>query len=298
MDCTPHPLATQLVPHAPGVELTDLVLLPGQVLVRLTATAPSACCPSCEQPSLDRHSRYTRTLGDLPWGEHTVQLRLTVRKFRCGNRACARRVFTERLPELVAPYARQTQRCQRVLRAIGLALGGQAGAQLAAQLGLPTSRDALLRLVRQTPLPTYPPPRIIGIDDWALRRGRRFGTILVDLEDQRPIALLPNRQPDTVIAWLQEHPTIQVVSRDRADGYADAIRRGAPQARQIADRWHVLKNLTEALEAFLLNKRPALLAALPAPDPPAPELATIPTMDSPDPAGGARAAPAALPRAV
>jgi transposase len=283
MEFTIQHLVSQLVPRVPGVRLTDTVVLPDLVVLRLAATAPSADCPICQRPSQDRHSRYTRTLADLPWSQHTVQLLLTVRKFRCPNRACPRRVFTERLPALAAPYARKTQRCQGILRAIGLALGGQAGAQLAGQLGLSISRDSLLRLVQRTPLPTYFPPRVVGTDDWSRRRGHHFGSIVVDLERQQPLALLPDRQPATVIAWLQRHPTIEVVSRDRADGYAEAIRRGAPHVQQIADRWHLLKNLTETLETWLHNKRTAIKAALPAPRQTIVALEAIPIPQEPNP---------------
>ncbi len=283
MEFTIQHLISLLVPPAPGVRLTDIVVLPDLVVLRLRATAPSAPCPTCSQCSAHRHSRYTRTLADLPWGTCTIQLLLTVRKFRCANPACPHRVFTERVPALVAPYARQTTRRQAVLRAIGLALGGQAGAQLAGQLGLPTSRDSLLRLVQRTPLPPYCPPRVVGIDDWSRRRGRRFGSIVVDLERQQPLALLPDRQPETVIAWLQQHPTIEVVSRDRADGYAEAIRRGAPQAQQVADRWHILKNLTETLETWLHNKRVAIKTAVATTPPTGVALEAIPIPLEPNP---------------
>jgi hypothetical protein len=172
-----------------------------------------------------------------------------------------RRIFTERLPDLVAPSARKTHRLTTVLRAIGIALGGQAGARLATCLWLPTSPATLLRLVRATPVPAAPALQVMGVDEWAWRRGHRYGTILVDLMTHRVVDLLPDRSAATVAAWLTGHPTISVVCRDRSDLYADGIRRGAPAAVQVVDRFHLVHNLRQVLEAVLLDHRPALQAA-------------------------------------
>jgi transposase len=229
--------------------------------LQLTATAPTAACPRCAVPSSSVHSRYQRRLTDLPWGARAVRIQLTVRKFLCRNRACGRRIFTERLPELVAAYGRKTHRLVTVLRAIGLALGGQAGARLAARLQLPTSPATLLRLVRTTPMPHTPALQAIGVDEWGWRRGHRYGTILVNLTDHRVVDLLPERSATSVAAWLAQHPTITVVCRDRSPLYADGIRRGAPEAMQVVDRFHLVENLREAVEAFLRNQRRALQAA-------------------------------------
>ena len=228
------------------------------VRLQLTATAPTAACPRCAAPSFSVHSRYQRRLTDLPWGTRAVCIQLTVRKFLCRNRACGRRIFTERLPELVAAYGRKTHRLVTILRAIGMALGGQAGARLAARLQLPTSPATLLRLVRTTPMPHTPALQVIGVDEWAWRRGHRYGTILVDLATHRVVDLLPDRSAASVAAWLAKHPTITVVCRDRSDLYADGIRRGAPDAVQVVDRFHLVQNLRQALEAFLIDHRPAL----------------------------------------
>jgi transposase len=207
------------------------------------------------------HSHYQRRLADLPWGALAVRLQLLVRKFVCRHVTCARRIFTERLPDVAAPYARKTMRLVNALRAIGIALGGQAGARLAARLWLPTSASTLLRLVRAAPTPHTPALQAIGVDEWAWRRGHRYGTILVDLLTHRVVDLLPDRSTATVAAWLAQHPTIIVVCRDRSDLYADGIRRGAPQAMQVVDRFHLVHNLRQVLEAFLIDHRAALQAA-------------------------------------
>jgi transposase len=184
-----------------------------------------------------------------------------VRKFVCRQPTCLRRIFTERLPDLVAPSARKTTRLIDILRAIGIALGGQAGARLAARLRLSTSPTTLLRLVRAALVPSTPALQAVGLDEWAWRRGHRYGTILVDLTTHRVVDLLPDRSAATVAAWLAKHPMITVVCRDRSPLYADGIRQGAPDAVQVVDRFHLVDNLREAVEAFLKNQRGALQAA-------------------------------------
>jgi transposase len=231
------------------------------VRLSLTATAPTACCPCCTVLSSSIHSRYQRHLTDLPWGTRAVQLQLTVRKFRCRNPSCARRMFTERLPDLVAADGRHTHRLATALRAIGLALGGNAGARRAARLRLPTSPSTLLRLVRGIPIPPMPALRAVGVDEWAWRRGHRYGTILVDVATHRVVDLLPDRSATTLAAWLARQPTITVGSRDRSDLYADGIRRGAPEAVQVVDRFHLVRHLREAIDAVLVTQRPRLQAA-------------------------------------
>jgi transposase len=254
-------LITALLPPTGTIRLTEVTVEQAAVQLQLTATAPTAACPRCAVSSSTIHSRYQRYLTDLPWGTCTVRLQLRVRKFMCQNPRCERRIFTERLPEVVAAYARKTRRLMAVLRAVGVALGGNAGARLAARLRLPTSPSTLLRLVRIAPDPSPPALQAVGIDEWAWRRGHRYGTILVNLVDHRVVDLLPDRAAATVATWLAEHPTIAVVCRDRSDLYADSIRRGAPEAVQVVDRFHLVQNLRQVLEAVLLDHRPALQAA-------------------------------------
>jgi transposase len=251
---------TYLLPPTRSVRLTGMTIGPEYLLLQVTTTATAVCCPRCAVPSSTVHSRYRRHLTDLPWGTRPVRLQLTVRKFMCRNLNCPGRIFTERVPELVAAYARKTCRLTAALQAIGLALGGQAGARLAHLLGLPASRDTLLRLVRRLPLPGVPPLRAIGVDDWAHRKRQRYGTIVVDLEQRRPVALLHDREAETLADWLRMHPGITVITRDRMKAYMDGARVGAPQATQVADRFHLLQNLAEALDQVFSAHGPALKA--------------------------------------
>jgi len=164
---------------------------------------------------------------DLPWGTRPVRIQLTVRKFVCRTPTCRRHIFTERLPELVAPYARKTHRLVTALQAIGVALGGQVGARLSARLGFAASRDTLLRLVRRLPLPGSLTLRAIGVDDWAHRKRQRYGTMVVDLEHRRPVALLHDREADTLATWLRAHMGVTIIARDRLKAYMDGARVGA-----------------------------------------------------------------------
>src|SRR2546425_6744041 len=232
-----------------------------EITLHVTAAQASVPCPLCHVQTVRVHSRYARTLADLPWSTYAVRLQLRVRKFFCDHPTCPRQIFTERLPTVAAPWARRTTRLSQLLSAFGVALGGEAGARLVARVRLPISPTTLLRLIRAAPVPAASAPQVLGVDAWAWRRGQRYGTILVNLEHHQVLDLLPERSAESVAAWLAQHPTVRVVCRDRSALYAEGIRRGAPQAVQVVDRFHLVKNLREAVEAFLHNQRAALQAA-------------------------------------
>jgi transposase len=252
---------------------------PAAITLTMCSTPTTATCPLCRLPTSRIHSRYHRHLADVSWALIPVRIDLHVRRFFCDTPDCSRRIFTERLPTVVQPYARRTLRLAHVQQQLGLLLGGSVGAVLGSLLGLPGEIDVLLSLARQYALPSCPTPRVLGVDDWAIRKGQQYGTILVDHERECVVDLLPDRTPEQLSQWLREHPGVEIVTRDRAEAYAQAISEAAPDALQVADRWHLLKNLTDALTTILQDHHAAISEQLKPPKPPTAQ--EIPVLDVP-----------------
>ena len=259
-----HPLAEVLsiLPMVhPDLVVQHLVSATAGIELFARVAGDHARCPCCETRSAQVHGRYVRRLADLAWQGTPVRLHLQVRRFRCAAAACPRRTFAERTPTLAAPHARRTGRLAALLTRVGMALGGEAGARLLPTLGATASADTVLRLVHRAPTPTAPTPRVLGVDEWARRKGHTYGTVLVDLERHAPVDLLDDRSAESFARWLTAHPGVEVITRDRSEIYALGARLGAPHAVQVADRWHLLKNVGDVVERVLHRHRPALVEA-------------------------------------
>ncbi|TSA78872.1 ISL3 family transposase [Deinococcus detaillensis] len=256
--------ALHLLPDCPGLTLNSPYFDASQqeVHLHIEINDIGSPCPRCQINSRALHSHYVRQVKDLPWGEWTVHLSITAHKYRCRMPDCPQQVFCQRLPIMVAPWARRTLRLAEGQRQLGLALGGAAGARLAVKQRTSVSRSTLLRLVRSVPCPIFTTPRVLDIDDWAMRKRQRYGTILVDLETRRPVALLADRKATTLHVWLEAHPGVEIVTRDRYKAFADGVSGGAPQAQQVLDRFHLMQNLTGALEKVFGQSRMALETVL------------------------------------
>ena len=241
-------LLQPLFPEGLFLELEDVSHTGNTLTLSLSSTRDEGTCPTCAQGSSRIHSHYQRTLKDLPCLGHSVTLKLGVRRFRCNTLRCPKRTFAERFYLLAEPYSRITDRLRETLEGVVLMVGGEPGARLLRRLRVTTSADRLLRAAHALDVPSTSPPAALGVDDFAFCRGRSYGTVIVDLATGRAVDLLPDRQADTVASWLQSHANIEIVARDRSREYASGITKGAPKARQVLDRWHVLKNLREAVE--------------------------------------------------
>lgn len=252
MECFPTQMSIiPLFALSSGIEITACSCQEGVLCVSLLSTQSSSPCPFCGTAATRIHSHYQRRLTDPPSTGQPVRFQLSVRKFFCDESTCPRKIFTERLAPFVAPRARVTARLFQLVQIIGLATGGRLGQRVTDRMGIQTSRFTILRRIMA--LPTEPVGHVthIGIDDFSFRRGRKFGTIVVDLQTHKILDVLPDRTADTSAAWMVAHPEIELVSRDRGGDYAAAARKAVLAATQTADRFHLLKNLGEALESVL-----------------------------------------------
>jgi transposase len=246
---------TPLLPLPDGLDITSISETPEELLVRVTSHRLSSPCPGCATPSTAVHSSYRRKPMDLPCTGRRIRLLLSVRKFFCRVVSCPRKIFTERIPELIEPSSRLTTRLREAVQEIGFATCGKGGERLSPKLGMRVTDTTLLWSLHRVKTPAVGQVRVVGIDDWSWRRGQRYGSILVNLETHKIIDLLPERTVESVIAWLEAHPEVEVVSRDRGGTSVDGATQGAPLAIQVCDRWHLLKNLGDAVEDFLVRAK-------------------------------------------
>jgi hypothetical protein len=253
-----------LLPDPDQLHLLSLSADTTGIVLSVSSSADQAHCPVCQRPSPRVHSPLHAERGGSPLARYPCPGPIHTRCFFCDAAECERQIFTERMHGVVAPYARRTDRLSEWGTHVAFALGGEAGARLLRKLGMSLSGDSLLDYMRAFPVGERPTPRVLSVDDFALRRGRTYGTLLVDLERHQVVNLLPERTSMTIAAWLAEQPGIDVISRDRDGDYAQECRTGAPTAVQVADRFHLLHNL-RAVVLRILTRHATLLAQVPAP---------------------------------
>lgn len=256
-----------LFPRLSEVIIDELVRSGSSVRFTARCTAPTARCPGCGTSAGRVHSRYVRRPADTAVGGQPTVIDLQIRRFFCENSDCGKKTFAEQVEGLTWRYGRRTVLLQQALEQVALMLGGAAGERLAAKLSMPVSSSTLLLLVRRLELPAVPAVELLGVDEFAFRRGRKFGTILVDMHSRRPVDVLPDHTADTFAAWLQGRDHVRAVCRDRGGSFAEGAQRALPGVPQVADRWHVLHNLATAVEKAIRRHRSCLQSPEPPSDP-------------------------------
>jgi len=253
-------LTDAILPDESKLCVNNVQIVNGTMTISVSSADQKGVCPHCQAISQRVHSCYQRQPSDLPFAEYNVRLDMLVRRFFCDNDRCETKTFAEGISKFIKPYARRTNRLANQQQQVAFALGGNAGSRLLTILGMPVSHDTLIRLIRKVSEPEIHTPRVLGVDDWAKSKGRSYGTILVDLELGKAIDLLPDRTSESLANWLKGHPGVEIISRDRGSEYIKGASDGAPDAIQVADRWHLMKNLRDALERVLETKRACLKA--------------------------------------
>lgn len=254
-------LSRLLLPEDTNLAVENVAIEAEKMTVSTRTTGMVYPCPDCGAVSGRVHSRYRRTIADFASGHRQVTHSVQVRRFFCDNEGCHRRTFVETPDGFAGHFARRSTRLAAQQQAIGRMVGGEPGAALSTMLAMPVSGDTIRRLVRDATPADTSTARVIGVDDWAWRKGSHYGTIIVDLERHQAIDLLPDRSAESLAMWLKAHPHVEIVSRDRARVYIDGINLGAPNAIQVADRWHLLRNFGDMLVRLLDRHRECLVAA-------------------------------------
>jgi transposase len=234
-----------------GFTFTQVVKTSGKVQLKAVSTSMSAVCPYCHTLSEKRHSIYIRKPQALPCSITPVQLILSVQRYFCRNSACSHTTFAERIPDTAYFYSRKTIHLEALLKIFAFEMNAETVARICKRLKVQVSPDSVLRSIRKTNTPSVSQVRVLGVDDWAIRKGQNYGTLLVDLEKHKAIDVLADRTQHTLSNWLRDHPEIEIISRDRSFEYKAGIASGAPQAMQIVDRWHLLHNLHEKLQEII-----------------------------------------------
>lgn len=237
----------------PGFTITETHQEEARLIIEASSTATFAICPNCQQVSQHRHGWYPRRPQDLPCIGEGVYLELAVRRFRCLNPECPKKTFAERFPDWLPTYARRTTRLTEVLREVSFEMSAESGRHILRWFKIDISGDTLIRIVKQTVIPTVLNLKVVGLDDWALRKGRHYGSIIIDQQTRRVVELVAGRSAKDIQPWFKAHPEVTLVTRDRSPEYRQGVTEASPHAQQVLDRWHLLQNLRQLAERVIAS---------------------------------------------